>query len=239
MAVCRMIVIPNGTPGETVLPCFVRMAEGKNTLNDVNPRPGAVQHGDGWGALCRVDGRLERFRSTQACWEDRALWELKDATVVALHARRASQGSASDLENVHPFSSSTPEGCFYFMHNGTVRDPLVVQRPLKGGTDSERYFAFVLDGLEGAAFDERALPSLVERLHDFTALNAFLVCEGRAWVIAQARAPSLYYTLHWQRTDWGTVVASEPLEDLAPRWFPMAHRTLTRFGPGEERRVLW
>ncbi len=235
---CRMIVIPNGAPGGAVLPGFVRMAEGKNALNDKNRQPGAVQHGDGWGALVLDGGRLRRVRSTHACWDDPALKELGNATVVALHARRASQGASSELENVHPFSFATSNGTLHFMHNGTVRDPLVVQRPLRGATDSERYFAFLLDGFEGAAFDERVLPGLIDKLCDYTALNAFLISEGRAWVIALARHPSLYYTLHWQKTDWGTVVASEPLADLADRWFPMAHRSLTRFGPGEERRVL-
>lgn len=225
---CRMIVAPGGVPGELLLPAFRRMAQGRNDLNEVNTEPGAVSHGDGWGAVFLEQGKLARLRSLVPCWEDSELAVLEGKTVLALHARRASRGSTLDIENVHPFERETDAGAFYFGHNGTVRDPLTVGRSLAGETDSERYFVFLVEALVRAGLEERALIEAVDALQDYTALNAFLLREGCAWIIARARRPARYYTLHWASTRWGPVVASEPLADVACAWTPIESGAIMR-----------
>jgi len=226
---CRMIAAPGGIPGAVLLPGFLRMAQGRNTVNEKNRTLGHVQHADGWGALYMQEGRVFRYRSTKPCWEDKALARLDDVDVLALHARRATQGAVADSENVHPFVLQTEQGLFHFMHNGTVRDPLTVERKLRGHTDSEKYFVWLVEALEHASFDERALSSAVNALQDYSALNGLLLRERTLWTICKAREPSSYFTLHWQMTAWGNVVSSEPLAELAAEWNGLENGSIARF----------
>jgi len=65
---CRMIAAPLGLPGDCLVDPFLRMAQGRNTLNEVNTMFGKITHGDGWGAVCGQEGELTVRRSTCGQW---------------------------------------------------------------------------------------------------------------------------------------------------------------------------
>lgn len=235
---CRMIAAPDGVPGRILLPSFLAMAKGLNTLNDVNQVRGSVRHGDGWGAVVRGRRRSVSYRSLLPCWEDRSLWRLEKKTVLGLHARRATYGSNEDINNIHPFLLRTRRGDLALMHNGTIRDKIHTNRVPRGGTDSERYFLLLVQALERNPHSGEAVRASLESLHDYTALNAFLFERDALWTIAKSQQDSPYYTLYSHYTDWGTVIASEPLGAFGGSWVPVPNGSITRHSLGEAQETL-
>jgi predicted glutamine amidotransferase len=114
-------------------------------------------HPHGWGLAISDERRgWGVYRATGCAKEDARFHALADQArgkVLVAHIRNRTVGLAS-LENTHPFRS----GCWVFAHNGTVDDtgPLerltstARRREIRGQTDSERIFAFVLTALDAA-----------------------------------------------------------------------------------------
>jgi predicted glutamine amidotransferase len=118
-------------------------------------------HGDGWGMAWRAeDGTIQSVSvadsaSADSSYESLARTSLGRAGIV--HLRWASEGLAVTPENTHPFVEwDTVVGTVAFAHNGHIQpiDRLEAllgddsRRRLRGTTDSERYFRFVLECVE-------------------------------------------------------------------------------------------
>jgi predicted glutamine amidotransferase len=198
------------------------MARGENAMNEQNTSPGLVSHADGWGAVLGFDGRIDRVRSPRPCWNDDRFSDVRAASVLLLHARRASVSGVCEV-NSHPFELDVHGEPWYFCHNGTIRD-----LPDDGGgaTDSERFFRR-LSPLLSRVDPVTAFQSVAETLRDYTALNSFLLGPTGLWAFCAWADPqhSAYYTLVWAETPYGIVTASEPLAEIGTHWTPMENRS--------------
>lgn len=212
---CRMIAAPMGVPGELLIEPFLRMAEGRNALNEHNTAYGERTHANGWGAVYEEDDRSKILRSVAACWEDEPIEALRGKRVFLLHARRASLGGVS-LLNTHPFEHEIDGARWIFCHNGTVRDPLQTPPTLakSGSTDSERVFHMLLPCLrEGRALE--GFRELYCGFRDFTSLNTFLLGHDDFWAVSLCTLDPVYYVLTLAKTPEGPIVSSEPLAEFA------------------------
>jgi predicted glutamine amidotransferase len=222
---CRMMAAPSGIPGRLAADAFLRMAQGKNAVNEQNTSLGLVSHGDGWGAVLEFDGRIARVRSPRPCWDDGAFSQSRAASVLLLHARRASVSGVSEA-NSHPFQLDVDGEPWYFCHNGTIRD---LPDDEGGATDSERFFRR-LSPLLSRVDPVTAFQSVAEPLRDYTSLNSFLLGPTGLWAFCAWMNPQVrtYYTLVWAETPYGIVVASEPLPEVGAGWVPMENGSALR-----------
>lgn len=148
-------------------------------------------HGDGWGMAWRAEDEtiqtvsVADSASADASYDAMGRTPLGRAGIV--HLRWASEGLAVTPENTHPFvETDTVAGTVAFAHNGHIEpiDRLEAllgddsRARLRGTTDSERYFRFVLDCAEKEQDIEagvtRALAQLVEEF-PASSLNALML----------------------------------------------------------------
>ena len=222
---CRMIAAPLGVPGGLLIEPFVRLAQGRNTLNEINTVLGQWTHLESWGAVYEQDGELVTVRRTRSCVDDPELERLRDAKVFLLHARKASSGGIC-LDNTHPFSYDLDGGRWFFSHNGTVKDPLSVPSTLdrEGSTDSERVFHRLLPFVEADPL--QGFRKVYREFSDFTCLNSFLLGPSSLWTVCFHTENPNYYTFAVADLPNGPIIASEPLADVAEVWTPMANETV-------------
>lgn len=118
-------------------------------------------NGDGFGLgwyVPEVSEEPALFKSISPAWSNRNLQELSrviSASCILAHVRAATQGLIVSEVNCHPFKW----GKYAFMHNGDIGGFSAIRRPLinqlsdtafaqiKGNTDSEHFFAVVIDEL--------------------------------------------------------------------------------------------
>lgn len=144
-------------------------------------------HGDGWGMAWwdHSDHTLRSFTSATSALRDPTYDRLAHERLGragVVHLRWATPGLAVTPENTHPFV----EGGHAFAHNGHIapRDRLerllepAARAALRGDTDSETYFRFVLQRIAERGDDEdglrRALGVLVREFPE-ASLNALLL----------------------------------------------------------------
>lgn len=156
-------------------------------------------HQDGWGFAAFREQKLAlHVRSALAATVDPdyvttvgKLCALGTDAAIG-HIRKSTVGQTK-IENTHPFVF----GGYAFCHNGTVaeaqRIPLApaFRQALGGDTDSERFFLFVMQLLDGRGGPEdvrKAIADAVGWLYgntDFTAVN-FLLTDGRfIWAVRE------------------------------------------------------
>ena len=143
---CRMLGIVSATPRS-----FAQLLEHA-------PQNMAVlseQHPDGWGvALCHRGGGWTTHRSVLRALDDpeyRTLTVQVPAQVMLIHVRKKTWGETR-LENTHPFTCNS----WVFAHNGTLNHLEYLEQNisdarrcvLRGDTDSERLFAFLMTRLD-------------------------------------------------------------------------------------------
>ena len=193
----------------------------------------ANENPDGWGIAWWADAKPEpqQYRATVEIWLDLEFAE-RDAlgTAVLGAVRKASPGTTLQTVNNAPFLAETRGGTVAFSLNGFVfRNPAVQTRlraavppttPLAGDTDSEVLFALLRQHVESG----EALPSAIAAVHHTVAPGADEFLNMLAVTEHQIVATTWQHTLYARRTDDGTTVASEPLDD-GPGWqrVPDAH----------------
>lgn len=150
---CRLLGIVSSEPTEF----RIILQEGPRSLAGLSR-----EHRDGWGlAVFEPDGDPSardgwRLHKAVACAAEddgfRRLATARGALLIS-HVRRRTVGAVS-LANTHPFRA----GRWVFAHNGTIRDRDYLrsmiserrQREVKGHTDSELFFAYLLSELDAA-----------------------------------------------------------------------------------------
>ena len=217
-------------------------------------------HEDGWGTswLAGDGGAAQRYRSATSALLDPEAYAAHTGDVAAtariVHLRWATAGYEVDPRNSHPFV----RGEVSFAHNGAISpaegiDELLTdesRRSLDGTTDSERYFALVVQELRAGPGDlagavHRAVGAL-RRVFPTASLNALVL--GPAELVAVhantgARGPvdslramgdaappdhvDQYYRMHWRRLAGGAVVVASTGLDRSG-WTPLAAETVTR-----------
>lgn len=119
-------------------------------------------NGDGFGLAWYSKNQEEEpalFKSVSPAWSNQNLHELSrviETTCVMAHVRAATQGFNVSESNCHPFKWKH----YAFMHNGDIGGFKNIKRPLihmlseeafqyiKGSTDSEHFFAILIDELK-------------------------------------------------------------------------------------------
>lgn len=156
-----------------------------------------VVHRDGWGMAWRDpdSGRVESASSPDSAARDEEYADLVRRPLGGaglVHLRWATGGLPITEENTHPF---VEDGRYAFAHNGHVSpigelesllSPASRDR-LRGDTDSERYFRYVLQCIDEAGGDEpagvtRALRRLVDAF-PASSLNALLLTPTRMFAV--------------------------------------------------------
>jgi predicted glutamine amidotransferase len=152
-------------------------------------------HDDGWGMAWydADDGRLCRAAAARSARGDATYDELaarRLGRAGILHLRWASPGLAIRPENTHPFVA----GEVAMAHNGHIAPIDRLERlldgshraALRGQTDSERYFQFVLQSMEAAGDEEtglvRAVATLVSEFPT-ASLNALLLTPATLFAV--------------------------------------------------------
>lgn len=188
------------------------------------------------------------YRSTLPIWNDTNLDMLsgyvRSAHLLA-YVRSATPGQGLDISNTQPFVS----GRWSFVHNGfadgfSTQEGRRLWRGLRatldddadalirGGTDSEYLFAWLmhhLDDADPAASVGRALALLAEAAPAMKIRMNFVLGDGKRQLAVRhaigAEAPSLYLLRDHARFPGGRLVASEPLFD-DPAWQALPPETL-------------
>ena len=156
-------------------------------------------HADGWGMAWQGEDHTIRSiarpdsASDDPAYEELARQRLGRAGLV--HLRWATSGFGVDPRNTHPFTDDHGlAGSAAFAHNGNIipvdrLEALLSEesrRRLRGETDSERYFRFVLQcideegDLDGGV--ARALDILVEEFPT-SSLNALMLTPDRMYAV--------------------------------------------------------
>ncbi|HZL83378.1 MAG TPA: class II glutamine amidotransferase [Candidatus Deferrimicrobium sp.] len=155
------------------------------------------------------------------------------ARVALAHVRRTS-GTSPELANTHPFVA----GRWLFCHNGYCsRERLIehllprFRNSLEGQSDSEVYFALLLQYLELVADPLDALRDAVHEVAsvgDFTGLN-FLLCDGRCMYAFHYSTDPERHSMYLQHQSGRELVASEPLG--AASWEELPNGSLAVLTP--------
>jgi glutamine amidotransferase len=209
------------------------------------------EHPDGWGlALSQREARWMLHRSLLCAAADRSFHDLASRLVgdlLIVHVRQRTHGAIA-MENTHPFSA----GPWVFTHNGKVADLDYLEtrisrerrRGLRGDTDSERLFAFVLTRLDAAQVTAASNPERIAAVlrtvadeigaHPGLGTTSFLLSEGTMLFAHRRGAP-----LHLLRRDPGDArschdclgspciaVTTEPITDES--WLPLDDGDLVR-----------
>lgn len=207
-------------------------------------------HDDGWGTAWydADDGRLRRTASAGSARDDTTYDDLAERRLGRaglLHLRWASPGLPIRPENTHPFVA----GEVAMAHNGHIAPIDRLERlldgtsraALRGDTDSERYFRFVLQCMAAAGDEEAGLVSAVATLvEEFptASLNALLLTPARLFAVhVNSRAaipPALkgmgiaaervrhtddeYFAMDFRRTSTGVHLISSGIDPAG--WTP-------------------
>lgn len=219
------------------------------------PRSLAVlspEHPDGWGIAAWEPEQGWLLRKRPACAQrDVSFATLAEETrgqLLVAHIRQRTVGAAI-LENTHPFRS----GRWIFAHNGTIDDIAYLRSRIseerwvmiRGSTDSELLFAFLLTCLdeEAAAADasDAAVDSAIDHAMDELARASslgsynFVLSDGER-LYAHRRGRSLYLLERQDETGQITaLVASEAITDEP--WHAVTDGSLVRCR--RERRIRW
>lgn len=160
---------------------------------------------DGWGIGWYQEGspqvRKEPIQLSKS-QEARSIVESVRSKVFILHIRKATKGCPK-RENCHPFQF----GNWLFAHNGTVEgiDALKnrlredYRKAIKGETDSEVYFYWILQNIDEQGSVEAGIRKAIEfvRQIDHTGLN-FLLTDGTTlYAYREAFSDPDYYSLYY------------------------------------------
>lgn len=191
-------------------------------------------HCDGWG-IATVDSQnaiatLNKAAET-ACTSaqfDVALAN-SESDGALLHIRWATKGLPVSENNAHPFIFKN----YAFIHNGAIYPPDSINQEIddkylhlkKGQTDSESFFYLLLTEIDiyGLVKGVKSAISVIKEKSDYSSINAMLMNEDFLLVICEhdpLRKPDFghddYYTLKYQKTSAGVVVASSGWDQ--PGW---------------------
>lgn len=161
-------------------------------------------HGDGWGMAWQDpdDHTIRSMSSTDSAIRDPAYAQLarqRLGRAGIVHLRWATPGLPVTPENTHPFL----DGGYAFAHNGHISpverlEGLLTresQAKLRGDTDSERYFRFVMQCIDERGDDAKGLSqslAVVTSEFPLASLNALMLTPTHLFGVhinSQASAP--------------------------------------------------
>lgn len=186
-------------------------------------------HDDGWGMAWQDGaGQLHRSGSDRSAQGDptyASLAEQRLGHAGIVHLRWATPGLAVSPENTHPFVA----GDLAMAHNGTIAPVEKLERllgreareALRGSTDSERYFRFVVQCIEAAGEEEAGLAAALRTLvaeFPSASLNALLLTPTRLFAVHINSRAGIPPMLH------GMGIAAERIRHTDEEYFAMDFR---------------
>ena len=186
----------------------------------------STDHCDGWGIASSESNKASLYKEPVAAnksshFKDEISSHKSNAAL--LHLRWATEGMAVNENNTHPF---TYEG-ITFIHNGSITPPTALDSVIdkkylelvKGNTDSERYFLYLLTQIEKHGFIEGVKKGLtyIKANCSFSSINMMIINEAyfiAACIYNQDKIPQKfikdtdYYHLKYTKRDGQVVVAS-------------------------------
>jgi len=201
-------------------------------------------HKDGWGIVAYEKGKSVLFeRNYKNAYKDPKYLkasekaEKRKSDILIAHLRKASVG-ANNLNNAHPFL----KGNFSFCQNGTIfgseKIPLKAkfEKIIKGSTDSERFFLYSLQLLEGKKKAEPAIirkaikngVSYIRKNLDFSAINTIFSDGKYLWALREVNEKNKfvkekklldqYYSLFIGKSDDCDMISSEKMPFKNVKW---------------------
>lgn len=208
----------------STIDAFLRMAQG-----------GEETHGDGWGVVFKDEGTLYCVRSALPVWKIPFAQSFKDDKIVLLHARNATTGEVKH-KNSHPFYTTHQEKEWFFCHNGTVRDELPYSHEVKGSTDSEQFFHYLLSHMENG--EMAGLENAVSKLENYSSTNFFLMNDEHLYVHRAYKEKADKFTLEVFLGKDVFLASSEPFEvPYKGVWAPLSNKELLKIDASNNRIV--
>jgi len=237
---CRLLAIKNKINDKDLK--IVSNAFRKQSQFGKVPKGSNKGHKDGWGFVTYNLGKVALFkRSYNDAYSDngykivenKILEESRD--IIIGHLRKSSIGKSS-INNSHPFVYKN----FSFCQNGTIfnseriRLKSKYKKLIKGDTDSERLFYFILGEVE-----EKMTKSQIEKAikkirkgFDYTAMNILLSDGKKLFVLRDINLNNKevkklkmkdYYSLFIgiNKKEKYTIIASEKIEINGVNWQQM------------------
>lgn len=187
-------------------------------------------HADGWGMAWQdADGHLQHASSPTAARDDptyRQLAEQACGRAGIVHLRWASPGMPVSAQNTHPFVDAG----LAMAHNGHIGSLDRLERflsraskdRLRGGTDSERYFRYVLQRIDALGDEHAGVTDAVADLAEAfptSSLNALLLTPTRLFAVhvnSRATPPEALR---------GLGIAADRIRHTEDEYFAMDYRT--------------
>lgn len=210
-------------------------------------------HNDGWGAAWSQEGSIQHLQSIIRASDDPSFDSYAKnvtSTEQIVHLRWASKGMATTPSNSHPFVRKG----YAFIHNGNIAPAKQLERyltneskqSLMGSTDSERFFAYILQCCD---HEESAEEGLIRAVQFYgsnfpdRSLNSMILHEGKIYVINVHRGAGFdlsdypekklsvpyahnsehYHDLMLQETDDSLIVASSGIRNGEWETLPEGH----------------
>ncbi|MUL35680.1 ergothioneine biosynthesis protein EgtC [Gloeocapsopsis dulcis] len=192
------------------------------------------------------------YKNVLPIWNDTNLSSLGryiESRCILGAVRSATLGQAVDLSNCQPFNYQQ----LLCIHNGRIenfrealarplRDRLsdVAYKSIKGSTDSEHFFALIIEELYNnptATLTEvlqNALLTLdqLAKSYDITASANLIISDGQQLVASRFATNTQSPSLYWLRDDptypESVIIASEPL--FAGNWHPVSEQSILSVG---------
>jgi len=216
------------------------------------PNNSEAGHKDGWGIVAYEEADLCLFdRNNKSALEDKVYLktveklENKNTDIIIGHLRKVSIG-AKNINNTHPFVEKN----YSFCQNGTIFESEAIplenkfKKIIKGSTDSERFFVYILQILNkykksDAASVRKAIKKAVGYLRknfDFTAVNMVFSDGKYIWglreinvknkFVKEENLSNYYYSLFFGEGDGYSVISSEKLGGNEIKWRAMENHEL-------------
>ena len=237
---CRLLGVMSATPSLPLADLLGSELEPFAALSS--------HHCDGWGiSHWNEDDELVTAKEPEVARNSpgfRATIDGARTDAALLHLRKASVGMANLDANTHPFVADGVS----FAHNGyfsprAAVDELLAGMPARtcaGDTDSERYFALLLDEMESSAPVE-ALTRTARRIAgvaEVVSLNALLLTHEALYafsyydeeVIRRDGEDADSYVLRFRPGKENVIVASNGWEQASPTWEVLANGTILEIG---------
>jgi len=186
----------------------------------------SAKHGDGWGIASNSENSstpkllVEPGRAKESETYSKATSTISSKAAL-LHLRWATLGLSITEGNTHPFVS----GDISFIHNGGIKPPASLDvgidpkyfAQMRGDTDSERYFYYLLTKIDNSNFKNGIVEGVreISEGFDFSSINAMMmtadylvvICEHNNEKIPDDEGPD-YYELYYRKDDRGVLIAS-------------------------------
>ena len=220
---CRMIGVIAREP--VMIGGFLNALVQQSALGVESP------HGDGYGVSVLRDGHWLNIREQSPIWEG-ATGSLSTltGTVLILHSRKASPGTAINLTKLHPFCWPGENPGLMFCQNGTIHRPDKLRGNFNSSAiDTEKYFDMVTGNYETsrnlATSLQQAVLEIEQADADPTSLNA-LLSDGRELIAWKGRIlpeNTGYHTLFTFETPDLAVVSTQifDIADMDGTWKPL------------------